>query len=62
MATEDRTFPRRDFPDGLLRCPEFTGGAKLTSLFATARKRGQSFLDRLRSIAGPSPLAAAGLA
>jgi transposase len=36
--------------------------AILTSLFATARKRGQSFLDRLRSIAGPSPLAAAGLA
>ena len=36
--------------------------AILTSLFATARKRGQSFLDLLRSIAGPSPLHAAGLA
>jgi transposase len=35
--------------------------AILTSLFATARKQGQSFLDRLRSIAGPSPLHAAGL-
>ena len=35
--------------------------AILTSLFATARKRGQSFLDRLRSIAGPSPLRAAGI-
>jgi transposase len=35
--------------------------AILTSLFATARKQGQSFLDRLRSIAGPSPLCAAGL-
>src|SRR5215212_927328 len=35
--------------------------AILTSLFATARKQGHSFLDRLRSIAGPSPLHAAGL-
>ena len=35
--------------------------AILTSLFATARKQGQSFLDLLRSIAGPSPLHAAGL-
>ena len=35
--------------------------AILTSLFATARKPGQSFLDMLRSIAGPSPLHAAGL-
>jgi len=35
--------------------------AILTSLFATARKQGESFLDRLRSIAGPSPLHAAGL-
>jgi transposase len=35
--------------------------AILTSLFATARKRGHSFLDVLRSIAGPSPLHAAGL-
>jgi transposase len=35
--------------------------AILTSLFATARKRGHSFLDLLRSVAGPSPLHAAGL-
>jgi transposase len=35
--------------------------AILTSLFATARKQGQSFLAVLRSIAGPSPLHAAGL-
>ena len=35
--------------------------AILTSLVATARKRGLSFLDELRSIAGPSPLHAAGL-
>jgi transposase len=35
--------------------------AILTSLFATARKRGQSFLDTLRAVAGPSPLRAAGL-
>ena len=35
--------------------------AILTSLFATARKQGHSFLDRLRSLAGPSPLRAAGL-
>lgn len=35
--------------------------AILTSLFATTRKQGQSFLDLLRSIAGPSPLHAAGL-
>ncbi|HZL74349.1 MAG TPA: transposase, partial [Propionibacteriaceae bacterium] len=35
--------------------------AILTSLFATARKQGQSFLDMLRSITGPSPLHAAGL-
>jgi transposase len=35
--------------------------AILTSLFATARKQGQSFLDRLLAIAGPSPLHAAGL-
>jgi transposase len=35
--------------------------AILTSLFATARKQGHSFLDLLRSIAGPSPLHAAGL-
>jgi transposase len=35
--------------------------AILTSLFATARKQCQSFLDLLRSIAGPSPLHAAGL-
>jgi transposase len=35
--------------------------AILTSLFATARKRGLSFLDELRSVAGPSPLHAAGL-
>ena len=35
--------------------------AILTSLFATARKRGHSFFDVLRSIAGPSPLHAAGL-
>jgi transposase len=35
--------------------------AILTSLFATARKQGQSFLALLRSIAGPSPLHAAGL-
>jgi transposase len=35
--------------------------AILTSLFATARKQGQSFLALLRSIAGPSPLHAARL-
>jgi transposase len=35
--------------------------AILTSLFATARKRGHHFLDSLRSLAGPSPLRAAGL-
>jgi transposase len=35
--------------------------AILTSLFATARKRSQNFLDVLRSAAGPSPLQAAGL-
>lgn len=35
--------------------------AILTSLFATTRKHGQSFLDRLLAIAGPSPLRAAGL-
>ena len=35
--------------------------AILTSLFATARKQAKSFLDLLRSIAGPSPLHAAGL-
>ncbi|HZO32767.1 MAG TPA: IS66 family transposase [Chloroflexota bacterium] len=35
--------------------------AILTSLFATARKQGLSFLALLRSIAGPSPLRAAGL-
>jgi transposase len=35
--------------------------AILTTLFATARKQGQSFLALLRSIAGPSPLHAAGL-
>jgi transposase len=35
--------------------------AILTSLFATARKQGQNFLDSLRTIAGPSPLRAAGL-
>lgn len=35
--------------------------AILTSLFATARKRGHNFLDSLRSLAGPSPLRAAGL-
>ena len=35
--------------------------AILTSLFATARKQGRSFLDLLRSIAGPSPLRATGL-
>ena len=35
--------------------------AILTSLFATARKRGHSFLVTLRSLAGPSPLRAAGL-
>ena len=34
--------------------------AILTSLFATARKRGQNFLDCLRSVTGPSPLRAAG--
>jgi transposase len=36
--------------------------AILTSLLTTARKRGQNLLDALRSVAGPSPLAAAGLA
>jgi transposase len=36
--------------------------AILTSLFATTRKRGLSFLEQLHSIAGPSPLRAAGLA
>jgi transposase len=35
--------------------------AILTSLFATARKRGENFLEALRSLAGPSPLRAAGL-
>jgi len=35
--------------------------AILTSLFTTARKRGQNFLDVLRPLAGPSPLRAAGL-
>jgi transposase len=35
--------------------------AILTSLVATARKRGQNFLGGLRSLAGPSPLRAAGL-
>jgi transposase len=35
--------------------------AIFTSLFATARKQGQSFLDRLLAIAGPSPLRAAGM-
>jgi transposase len=35
--------------------------AVLTSLLATARKRGHNFLDALRSVAGPSPLRAAGL-
>jgi transposase len=35
--------------------------AILTSLFATTRKQGQSFLALIRSIAGPSPLHAAGL-
>jgi len=35
--------------------------AILTSLFATARKRGENSLDTLRSLAGPSPLRAAGL-
>jgi transposase len=36
--------------------------AILTSLLVTTRKRGQNLLDALRSIAGPSPLEAAGLA
>jgi hypothetical protein len=36
--------------------------AILTSLFIAARERGDDHLDALRSIAGPSPLAAAGLA
>jgi hypothetical protein len=36
--------------------------AILTSLFATTRKRGLSFLEQLHSIAGPSPLRAADLA
>jgi transposase len=35
--------------------------AILTSLLATARKRGHNFLDVLRSVAGPSPLQAASL-
>lgn len=35
--------------------------AILASLFATARKRGENFFDTLRSLAGPSPLRAAGL-
>jgi transposase len=35
--------------------------AILTSLLATARKRGHNLLDALRSVAGPSPLLAAGL-
>ncbi|MCC6176438.1 MAG: transposase [Chloroflexi bacterium] len=35
--------------------------AILTSLFATACKRGQRFLDLLRTNASPSPLHAAGL-
>jgi transposase len=35
--------------------------AILTSLFTTARKRGHNFLDILRSLAGSSPLHAAGL-
>jgi transposase len=36
--------------------------AILTSLLATARKRGQNLYEALRSVAGPSPLHAAGLA
>lgn len=36
--------------------------AVLTSLLTTARKRGQNLLDALRSVAGPSPIAAVGLA
>ena len=35
--------------------------AILTSLFTTARKRGQNFLDCLRTATGPSPLRAAGV-
>lgn len=35
--------------------------AILTSLLTTARKRGHNLLDALRSVAGPSPLHAAGL-
>jgi transposase len=36
--------------------------AILASLLTTARERGQSLLDALRSVVGPSPLQAAGLA
>ena len=35
--------------------------AIVTSLLTTARKRGENLLDSLRSIAGPSPLRAAGM-
>ena len=37
------------------------GSAIFTSLLTTARKRGQNLFEALRSVAGPSPLHAAGL-
>jgi hypothetical protein len=50
---------------------KFTGGVRsqlgadvsaiVTSLLTTARKRGENLFDALRSLAGPSPLHAAGL-
>jgi hypothetical protein len=36
--------------------------AILTSVLPTARKRGEKLLDALRTVAGPSPRQAAGLA
>jgi transposase len=51
----------RKVTGGFRSWPGAERSAILTSLFTTARKRGQDFLATLRSIAGPSPLRAAGL-
>ncbi len=51
----------RKVTGGFRSWPGAEGSAILTSLFTTARKRGHDFLATLRSIAGPSPLRAAGL-
>jgi transposase len=51
----------RKVTGGYRSWPGAETSAILTSLLATARKRGLRFLDSLRSLAGPSPLRAAGL-